>query len=1061
MINVRVRGHLPQQHDAFLSIVILACLVIVLPNHALAQTESATLSGTIVDQSGALVPDVRVTVTSEDTGISVERMTNRAGVYSAPALKPGRYRMAVSKEGFKQVVLRDLVLNVQDVVSRNFSLQVGGTSETVQVQADAATINTTDATVSTVVDRNFAENLPMNGRSFQTLIQLTPGVVLTASTNTENGQFSVNGQRTASNYWTVDGVSANVGISTTNQTGNGISGAQASFSVLGGTNSLVSVDAMQEFRIQTSTYAPEFGRTPGGQISIATRSGTNQLHGAIFEYLRNDLFDANDWFANHTKQPKPKERQNDFGGTLGGPIIKDRTFFFFSYEGLRLRLPQVALETVPDLLARQQAVPSMQPFLNSYPLPNGQDNVATGIAQFNASYSNSATLNAYSLRVDQRLGNKFTVFGRYSDSPSSLVQRGGTARVLSAVVPAQNTLQTATIGTTWTVSPAMLDDLRINYSKTNASSFSYSDNFGGAVPLTNLPLPSGFNAHNGAFQFFLLGVTSLGPNLGLQGQNKQRQVNVVDSLSVQKGSHTLKFGIDYRRLSPVYGNPAYDYEVIFSNVAKAVAGTPALNIVSSTSTGAFLFHNIGLFAQDTWRVVPRLTLTYGLRWDVDVAPSSTPSLAALTGFSPGNLSTIALAPAGTPPFKTPYGNVAPRLGVAYQVRQSQNWQTVIRAGVGAFFDLASSEAGNIVYYTSYPFGSVKLTSGGSFPVSGPAATPASLTDGLTSGSGVFAFDPNLKLPYTLEWNAAIEQALGVHQSISLSYLGSAGRRLIRTTQVVAPNSSFADATLITNAGSSDYDALQIQFQRRLSNGLQVLASYSWSHSIDDASVGDVYGSSLLSGASNSTRGPSDFDIRHSFSAGVTYDIQVPRFNAVTNAILQHWSTDNFVIARSAPPVTVTDGFVHIVNNIAQPRADLVSGQPLYLYGTQYPGGKAFNPAAFVAPPADSAGHLLRQGTTARNFLRGFGAAQWDLAVHREFPILESVKLQFRAEMFNVLNHAVFAPPVSDITQGSQFGQSIQTLGNYLTGGSVGRGSLSSLYQIGGPRSIQFALKLMF
>jgi len=229
---------------------------------------------------------------------------------------------------------------VQDALSLNFTLPIGAAYEVLTVEGGAALVNTESATVSTVVDRQFAENLPMNGRSFQTLIELTPGVVVTPSTTTENGQFSINGQRTASNYWMVDGVSANIGVGAASNTpGNGLGGTLGSFSALGGTNSLVSVDALQEFRIQTSTYAPEFGRTPGGQISIVTRSGTNQWHGTLFDYLRNDVFDASNWFngyANDPPLPKAKERQNDFGGTLSGPILRDKTFFFFSYEGLRL-----------------------------------------------------------------------------------------------------------------------------------------------------------------------------------------------------------------------------------------------------------------------------------------------------------------------------------------------------------------------------------------------------------------------------------------------------------------------------------------------------------------------------------------------------------------------------------------------------------------------------------------------------------------------------------------------------------------------------------------------------
>ncbi len=293
------------------------------------------------------------------------------------------------------------------------------------MQGGAPLVNTENATVSTVVDRQFAENLPMNGRSFQTLIQLTPGVVVVPTNVVDAGQFSVNGQRAASNYWMVDGVSANVGVSSGAVPGNGFGGTLASFSALGGTNSLVSVDAMQEFRIQTSTYAPEFGRTPGAQVSIATRSGTNQFHGTLFNYLRNDVLDANDWFADNAGLVKPKERQNDFGGTFGGPIFKSRTFFFFSYEGLRLRLPQIALSTVPDLAARQSAIAAMQPYLNAFPLPNGTDDAATGAAQFNASYSNAASLDAYSIRFDHKLNAAWSLFGRYNDSPSRIVGRNG------------------------------------------------------------------------------------------------------------------------------------------------------------------------------------------------------------------------------------------------------------------------------------------------------------------------------------------------------------------------------------------------------------------------------------------------------------------------------------------------------------------------------------------------------------------------------------------------------------------------------------------------------------
>jgi hypothetical protein len=349
----------------------VSMLLAFLPGLCLAQNESATLSGRVSDPAGAPVAGAEIVLTKVDTNIEQRTKTNDVGLYVFTSLHPGTYRVAAGFAGFKTLIKENLVLHVQDEVAENFSLSLGSVAESVTVNADESHINTTDASVSAVVDRQFAENLPMNGRSFQTLIELTPGVVVVPSNPLDNGQFSINGQRTTSNYWMVDGVSANIGISGNGgYWGNGFSGSAGSFSTLGGTNSLVSVDALQEFRIQTSTYAPEFGRTPGGQISIVTRSGTNQFHGTVFDYLRNDVLDTNNWFntAVTPALPKAEERQNDFGGTVSGPILKDRTFFFFAYEGLRLRLPTTQLSTVPDSnpadpYSRQFALAGIQPYL--------------------------------------------------------------------------------------------------------------------------------------------------------------------------------------------------------------------------------------------------------------------------------------------------------------------------------------------------------------------------------------------------------------------------------------------------------------------------------------------------------------------------------------------------------------------------------------------------------------------------------------------------------------------------------------------------------------------------
>lgn len=299
----------------------------------------------------------------------------------------------------------------------------------------------------------------------------------------------------------------------------------------------------------------------------------------------------------------------------------------------------------------------------------------------------------------------------------------------------------------------------------------------------------------------------------------------------------------------------------------------------------------------------------------------------------------------------------------------------------------------------------------------------------------------------------------------MTYIGSSGRRLLQTALVASPNPSFSNAALIGNTASSDYNALQLQFQRRLAHGFQTLVSYSWSHSIDTGSAG-----SFSNGANtlvptvnpNANRGDSDFDIRNAFSAAVTYDIPALKSNPFTEEILGGWSVESVIQARSAPPVNVFDGlFGELLNGQTEIRPDVVPGQPFYLHGSQYPGGRALNPAAFIAPPVGSDGQALRQGDLGRNALRAFGATQWDFAVHRDFPLRERLKLQFRAEMFNVLNHPNFAPPIADINNTTQFGTSIQMLGQYLGGANVGGGGFNSLYQLGGPRSIQLALKMIF
>ncbi|HMG37109.1 MAG TPA: carboxypeptidase-like regulatory domain-containing protein, partial [Blastocatellia bacterium] len=537
-----------------------------------AQSTSATLTGRITDPSKALIVDAKVTAISAGTSVRYETITSSAGEYHLANLPPGTYRIEIAKDGFKTLIKPDVILHVQDALEINLEMTVGSITDAITIEAGGPLMNTESGTVSTVIDRTFVENLPLNGRSFQTLIMLTPGVVVTKTAFNDQGQFSVNGQRADANYFSVDGVSANFGVTGLLQMVQTASGSLPALSASGGTSSLVSVDAMQEFRVQTSSFAPEFGRTPGGQISIATRSGSNSFHGTLFEYFRNDVLDAKDWFVNFNGLPKPRERQNDFGGVVGGPIIKDKAFFFFSYEGLRLRQPVTQQSVVPDAASREQAPAATRPFLNAFPIANA-GSLGGGLAGFNASFSNPSTLDAYSIRVDHVINSKMTLFGRYNYSPSDLDQRSPpfAGPVLSMTNSLSSSVHTFTLGLTQLITPRISNEVRANYSNHRVGIKWIMDDFGGAVaPTDSVLFPAGNTSSNAIFGMFIVGIGQY--NQGKQGTGEQRQLNFIDNLSVSHGSHQLKFGVDYRWLAPFSSPFSYRQFVFFTGMTAAPGG---------------------------------------------------------------------------------------------------------------------------------------------------------------------------------------------------------------------------------------------------------------------------------------------------------------------------------------------------------------------------------------------------------------------------------------------------------------------------------------------------------
>ncbi len=1043
------------------------------------QTATATLSGTITDEQGAVVPNAVVKIT--DTAKSVERTinANSEGYFVLTQLAPSSYVLTISQNGFSETKIESVVLNVNDQKSVRVVLKVATATATVTVASDTPLVDDSP-TVSTVINRQFVENQPLNGRSFQTLVELSPGVVITPSNLTVAGQFSVNGQRAGSNYLTVDGVSGNFGSTASVTLYETAGGGVPAYSALGSTTSLASVDAVQEFSIQTSTYAPEFGRQPGAQISLVTRSGTNRYSGSIFTYFRDKIFDANNFFNNANNLERPAVRQYDYGFTFGGalPFLnfgdgvpalnsgKDRTFFFVSYEGIRAKQPFTTVPLrVPSIAARQNATGILRDVLNAFPLPTGAAFAdAPNEAPFIATFSNPSKIDATSVRIDHKVSDKFSLFGRYNYAPSEDRQRARFCAA-SCVARLAYKTQTLTFGATNIFTSNLINDLRVNFSRSRVNQSYFLDDFGGAiVPPASSIYPSFTIGEQG---YFYLQVDDVGDNTlsdGLFSDNVQKQFNIVNSTSYNANGHALKFGVDFRRLSPLSDGGSYKRSFTYSNAPTGLPATGITRLVTNAAANNFsiiapdvilepVYDNFSLFAQDTWRINPRLTLTYGLRYEINPAPSEANGNEPVTVLPFETAANAQIAPRGTRFYKTTYNNFAPRIGVAFQ--PFDDGKTVIRGGFGVFYDLGYGFTGTAFSTGLFPYARNLSVSNIAFtsPNASAQAPPNSPTLRIPR---LFGYAPDFKLPYTLQYNAAIEHSLTNNDTISVSYVGAKAERLGRVTSYRNVNAQINRLDYVTNDGASDYNALQTQYQRRLTRGFQAVASYTFAKSLDN--VSDESQNNFQAPTARldpeSDRGASAFDVRHAFNAAVSYEIPSPFENGLAKKIFGGFGVDAIYRARTATPINILTGrdplglgFTTVV------RPDLVAGVPLYIEDATAPGGRIFNRLAFDSSFSTGANAQARQGNFGRNVLRGFGVSQIDLAVRRKFGLTENVNLQFRADVFNVFNHANFANPNGVLTSGT-FGRATQTLNRSL-------GGLGSIYQIGGPRSVQFALKLQF
>jgi hypothetical protein len=1033
-----------------------------------AAQDLAELTISVVDPSAAMVPGAKVTVVDAHRGTVREAVTREDGQVEFDSLNPSDYAVDVVKTGFNRYHIDRVTLALRARESVHVALTLSAAAGAKVDVVASVDVLSTDPAQGASLEQNYLSNLPVNGRNVESLILLAPGMS-TAAGGKGDGGFNANGLRSNMNYYTLDGVSMNQSISGAGggggfgRGGGGGGLAAGTDSLLagaGGSTALISIDTMQEMRVQTASVAPEFGRSPGAQIVMTSRSGTNNFHGVLYYYLRNNKFDANDFFANAGGYGKGKERQNRPGIAAGGPIVKNRTFFFISFEELRLTAPETLIANVPDAATRLSAPTALLPYLKAFPIANGPE-LTNGAALYQAVVSNPTRSSTGSVRLDQLLTPKMTLFARYSLTPSDSERRGSDVTSPNLLTNQNSRSQTATVGLTRTFSNGVLNDLRLNYSKSTANGQTIMDNYGGAIPLSDsLVFPKGVTSADASFNLNILGFA--GYSYGARTSTDQAQINVVDSVSKSAGDHQLKAGVDFRRVMVTNHREGYSESASFDGLNidsySFLAGT-ALNAQVSSNVGTVYptYNNFSAYGQDTWHMSQWTTITFGARWDVNPAPY------ARTGPQPFALSNdpIAGVTQNTPLYATRWYNVAPRVGVAYNMDERRGHEMMLRAGFGFFYDTGYGVSGGA--FNGAPFTNVDILSQVAFPLIARYLAPPGLPATRPYGQ-ITAADTGLLSPVVWQWNATWEKNFGVGQTLSVGYSGNNGRNLLRTETQPNYTGAYDIAVLATNGASSVYNGLQLQYKRRMSTSLQMQASYTWSHSIDSASTDAGGGGGFATLFTGGERGSSDYDIRHNLSVSGSYRIAAP--DGILFSPLRHWALDFYAWARTGLPfdiigqsttagtttTTQANGTTTTSSGLfAQVRPDW-NGEAIWIDDPHAPGGRRLNENAFFIPSG------YNQGNLGRNSFRGFGASQLDLALRREFPITERIRFNIAAQAYNVFNHPNFANPSPQ--QGANLASPDFGVMTHMLNQGFG-GSVNSLYRSGGPRSMELSLRLQF
>jgi hypothetical protein len=1023
---------------------------------------TTSLVGTVSDSAGKVAPGAKVTAVETGTLDTRTTLTNALGYYAFEFVRVGTYNITVEHPGFQKVTKIGVVVDINQTVRNDFTLSVGAVSQTVTVEAAVAAIKTDDAAVSEIISSREVAELPLNGRDPMQLARTTPGVIqgLKAANGVPPGEdFIGAGTREIQNSLSLDGISILNNLITTTPT-------------------RPMVESVQEVEVQTGTYSAQYGAYLGVHINMITKSGTNTLHGSAVEFVRNQIFDARNFFllptAANPTGAKPPLRQNQFGFELDGPVIlpkiyngRDKTFFMGSYEGLRQLGQSASLGAVMpaaffrgDLSASTVAIKDPLngnvPFAGNIIPTNRFSGVALKLQQYYVTPNLAGLGNNYSTtvpntnytdqtvdRVDQNLGEKVRLFFRYQYQTENIFA-GSSIPVNSSTTPVD--MNNWSIGYTHTLTPRLVSEFRFGRQHFSTATLNYFSVNNLATAGTELGVP-GFNgdstfANPGIPEFNVSGFSGWG-NSGTNWYQDDTTWQATEQVSWMRGAHTVMAGAEFRKLitgraainSP-RGTFTFNGQLTGYAPADFILGLPQ----SFTTPGPQVRNSVaewrdGFFILDKWQISRRLTLNYGLRYEL-------PTVAYTVNGNGTELNPqqTALVPANAPQpgFHFYYPNhkdFAPRIGLAWRITE----KTVFRGGYGIYYNPNQTNSFTFLS-TNPPFSPVYTCTWSatltplslSNPLGVPAACPPPGIPNITTDNW------NFPTAYMNQWSGGFDRQLWSGGGLEAQYLGSHMLHLDRSyynntplfpgpgpVNARRPNPLFGVIRTIQNDEIANYHGLTFVFRQRARHGLQMLASYTWSHTLDISSDSNNSGAPMNPYNWRGDYGNSNWDIRHRFVASFVYDIPFFRTaNPLLKTAFSAWQMNGIATLQTGMPYNVTistdsantsSGGAYRPNLAGTPTADCGAGHLIGCIST----------AAFAVIPAGTYAY----GSAGRNLLHGPGSQVLDLSLFKNFPIHERLKFQFRFEMFSALNHPNFANPAANFSAPATFGNITSASGN--------------------------------